>query len=109
MLRHVEKTVFLNLTKLADVYVCLFFTLLRFTMTFQSGNTGFFFCFMLIGAILGSALGALIVKIVPSLSILTKNLTGPIGLNLEIISFSLKLNLSAIIGLIGGVIIFRKI
>lgn len=78
-------------------------------MTFQGGNIAYFFCFMVIGAVLGSALGTLIVKVFPALSVITDNLTGPIGFNLEIISFSLKLNLSAIAGLILGIVIFRKV
>ncbi|HOO71645.1 MAG TPA: hypothetical protein PK926_07775 [Spirochaetota bacterium] len=78
-------------------------------MTFQRGNIGFFFLFIIIGAVLGSALGSLIVNFVPSLSVIVKNLTGPVGFNLEIISFTLKLNLSAIIGLVLGIVIFRTI
>jgi hypothetical protein len=35
-------------------------------------------------------------------------LTGPLGLNLEIISFNIKLNLSSIVGLVLGILIFRK-
>jgi hypothetical protein len=78
-------------------------------MTFQRGNIGILFLFMIVGAVLGSALGTLIVNYVPSLAVLVKNLTGPIGFNFEIISFMLRLNLSAIIGLVIGIVIFRKI
>jgi len=70
---------------------------------------GYFLAFMLIGGILGSALGTLLVKLIPSLSVITSTLTGPIGFNLEIIRFSVKLNLAAIVGIIGGIIIFRKL
>ena len=78
-------------------------------MTFDRSNTWYFIAFILIGAILGSALGSLIVKFIPAFSIITQNLTGPIGFNLEIISFSLKLNLSAIVGLVFGIFLFRKV
>jgi hypothetical protein len=78
-------------------------------MTFDRSNTWYFIAFMLIGAILGSALGSLLVKAFPDLAVITRSLTGPVGFNLEIISFSLKLNLSSIIGLVAGIIIFRKI
>jgi hypothetical protein len=64
---------------------------------------------MLIGAVLGSALGALLVNFFPSLSVIVQNLTGPIGFNVEIISFSLKLNLSAVIGILAGILIFIKV
>jgi hypothetical protein len=45
----------------------------------------------------------------PSFSIINHNLTGSIGFNLDIISFNIKLNLSSILGIITGIIIFRKI
>jgi len=78
-------------------------------MVFGRGNTGYFFAFMLTGAILGSALGTLLVNFFPVLSVITKNLTGPVGFNLEIVTFSFKLNLSSIFGLVMGILIFRKI
>ncbi len=78
-------------------------------MTFERGNTGYFLAFLVIGAILGSALGTLLAKLVPALSIIRMSLTGPVGFNLEIISFSVSLNLSAIIGLVIGFILFRKV
>ena len=64
--------------------------------------------FVIIGAILGYAAGALLVNFFPGLSFIQKSLTGPIGLNLEIISFNIKLNLSSIVGLVLGILIFRK-
>lgn len=78
-------------------------------MTFERGNTGYFLAFLVIGAILGSALGTLLAKLVPALSIIRTSLTGPVGFNLEIISFSVSLNLSAIIGLVIGFFLFRKV
>ena len=78
-------------------------------MTFERSNFKFFLAFILIGAILGSALGSLIARVFPAVSIINDNLTGPIGFNLEVISFSITLSLSAIIGLVSGAIIFRKV
>jgi len=78
-------------------------------MTFERGHLGFFLAFILIGGILGSAIGTLITKTFPAVSVLTKSLTGAIGLNLEIISFSLSLNLAAIIGMVFGFFLFRKV
>lgn len=78
-------------------------------MSFDRANIGYFIAFLLVGAILGSAIGTLIAGFVPALAIIKKNLTGPIGLNLEIFSFSASLNLSAIIGMIAGFILFRKV
>lgn len=77
-------------------------------MTFDRGNTGFFIAFVVVGGILGSALGILAAKIVPALSILRENLTAPIGFNLEVLSFSLKLNIGSVAGMIAGVVLFRK-
>ncbi len=78
-------------------------------MIFARGNLGFFLIFLLIGGILGSALGTLIVKMAPSIAMINTSLTGPISLNLEIISFGVKLNLSSIAGMIIGFFIFRKV
>jgi hypothetical protein len=78
-------------------------------MTFERGNFGYFIAFILIGAILGSSVGTLLARIFPALSVIKDSLTGPLGFNLEIVSFSLKLNLSAIVGLIFGLVLFRKV
>ena len=78
-------------------------------MQFQRGAMGFFLAFVIIGAILGASLGALIVGLAPSSSVLTRTLLGPIGFNLDIVSFSLKINLSALLGIIAGIFVFRKI
>lgn len=78
-------------------------------MTFDKKNIGFFIAFIIIGAVLGSALGTLLSNVIPSLSILNKNLTGAIGFNIEIISLHIKLTLAAIMGLVAAVIIFLKV
>ena len=78
-------------------------------MIFERSNTGYFIAFMILGAVLGSALGTFIVKFIPQMSVITTSLTGPIGFNLEILSFSMKLNFASIAGLVLGIIIFRKI
>ncbi len=78
-------------------------------MTLTRDNIGYFIAFMIIGAILGSALGTLLANLFPALAVIKQNLTGPIGFSLEIISFNIKLNLSAIVGLIIGILIFRKV
>lgn len=78
-------------------------------MLFERSNFAYFMAFIIIGAVLGSAAGALLVNFLPGLSFIQKSLTGPIGLNLEIISFNIKLNLSSIIGLVLGALIFRKV
>lgn len=78
-------------------------------MNFDRASVWYFVAFILIGAILGAAIGALIVRIFPALSIITANLTGPIGFNLEIISFSLNINLSAIVGILCGFLLFKKV
>ncbi len=78
-------------------------------MTFEKGNIGYFLAFLLLGGILGSALGTLIAKIFPSLSIIKTSLTGPLSFNLEIISFGIKLNLASILGIVAGIFVFRKV
>jgi hypothetical protein len=78
-------------------------------MTFERGHFGFFIAFIIIGAILGSAAGTFLAGIVPVLSPLNKNLTGPIGFNLEVLSLYIKISPAAIIGLITGITIFKRI
>ncbi len=78
-------------------------------MTFDKHNIFYLIAFMLIGAILGSALGTFVSGLVPSLAIMQKSLTGPIGFSLEIISVNITLNLSSIIGLVIGLLVFRKV
>lgn len=78
-------------------------------MSFDRNSRWFFIAFAVIGAVLGSALGTLLVRIFPALSILTYNLTGPVGFSLEFISFSLKISLSTIAGALVGLLVFRKI
>jgi hypothetical protein len=78
-------------------------------MTFSRGNLGFFLVFLLIGGVLGAALGTLLAKLVPSIAIINASLTGPISLNLEILSLGVKLNLSSIVGMVIGFLIFRKV
>ncbi len=78
-------------------------------MTFGRGNFGIFLVFLLIGGILGSALGTLLVKFVPSFAVINASLTGPLSVNLEILSIGVKLNLSAIVGMILGCFIFIKL
>jgi len=80
-------------------------------MVFERSNIGYLIAFIILGAVLGSAIGNLIVKVfaAPSLKIITESLTEPIGFNLEIITFSIRLNFASIIGLILGIVIFRKV
>jgi hypothetical protein len=78
-------------------------------MTFERNNIIYLIAFMLVGAILGSALGTFAAGVVPALSVMQKSLTGPIGFNLEIISIHVTINLSSIIGLVLGILIFRKV
>jgi len=77
-------------------------------MTFERGNTGYFLAFIIIGGILGSALGTLAVRLLPSLSVLTQNLTSAIGFNIEILSISLRINIAAIVGMGIGFFLFKK-
>jgi hypothetical protein len=78
-------------------------------MIFERGNFGYFIAFILIGGILGSALGTLAAHAVPALSFIKTSLTGAVGFNLEIIQFGLNLNLSSIVGIVLGIVLFKKI
>jgi hypothetical protein len=80
-------------------------------MVFARSNIGYLITFIILGAVLGSALGNLIVKIFPypAVKVITESLTEPIGFSLEIITFNIRLNFASIIGLIIGILIFRKV
>ena len=78
-------------------------------MHIEKSNLSFLILFLLLGAILCSALGFLIVKFIPQLNIITQNLTDPLSFDIVVITFSLKINLCAILGLILGFIVFRKV
>ena len=78
-------------------------------MTFERGHLSFLIAFVLVGAILGSALGTFVATYVPVLAFLKTALTSSIGINLEIISFSIRLNLAAIIGVVLGIFVFFKV
>lgn len=77
-------------------------------MTFEKGNIGYLLSFIVVGGILGSAVGMLIAKIFPFLSILKDNLTAALGFDLEIIRVSIRLNAVAIAGIFIGIFLFKK-
>ena len=78
-------------------------------MRFDRANLSFLVLFLLVGAILCSALGTLIVTLIPSLDIIPGDLIGPVEFDRGFIGFKLTINLSTIIGLILGFIVFRKV
>ncbi len=78
------------------------------SMTFERGHIGYFISFVLVGGVLGSALAVLVAKIFPTLSIVKENLTAPVGFNLEVLAFSMKVNPGTLAGMIAGIIFFRK-
>ncbi|HON77697.1 MAG TPA: hypothetical protein PK544_04345 [Spirochaetota bacterium] len=77
-------------------------------MTFEKGNIGYLLSFIVVGGILGSAVGLLVAKIFPALSILRENLTAALGFDLEIIRVSIRLNVVAIAGIFIGIVLFKK-
>lgn len=77
-------------------------------MTFERAHIGYFIAFVIVGGLLGSALAVLVAKIFPALSILKENLTAPVGFNLEVLAFSIKVNAGTLLGIIAGILFFRK-
>lgn len=77
-------------------------------MTFERAHIGFFIAFVVVGGLLGSALAVLVAKIFPALSIIKENLTAPVGFNLEVLAFSIRINLGTLAGMIAGILFFRK-
>ncbi|MDA3901519.1 MAG: hypothetical protein PF637_13505 [Spirochaetes bacterium] len=77
-------------------------------MRFSRENSFYLILFIVLGALLGGALGTLFAEISPALSFLKKNLTGFIGFNLDFIRFEVSLNLSSLLGIVSGIVIFAK-
>lgn len=77
-------------------------------MTFEKGNIGYLLAFIIVGGILGSAVGLLVAKVFPALSILRENLTAALGFDLEIIRISIRLNVVAVAGIFIGIVLFKK-
>ncbi|MCX8123232.1 MAG: hypothetical protein N3F66_03600 [Spirochaetes bacterium] len=78
-------------------------------MTFSRDHIGYFIGFVILGGILGIAFGSFLVKLAPSLALINAPLTKPIGFDLEILSVYFRFNISAIIGMIAGVLLFKWI
>ncbi|MEW6526938.1 MAG: hypothetical protein AB1444_09750 [Spirochaetota bacterium] len=78
-------------------------------MTFSRDHIGYFLGFVILGGILGVAVGSFIVKLVPSLAVINAPLTKPVGFDFEIISLYFRFTISAIVGMIAGVLLFKWI
>lgn len=78
-------------------------------MTFSRDHIGYFLGFVILGGILGIAIGSFIVKLAPSLAVINAPLTRPVGFDLNLISFYIRFNISAIVGMIAGVLLFKWI
>ncbi len=78
-------------------------------MTFEKSNLGFFIVFLIVGAVLGHALGSLIVSMFPAAKVITVNLTEAVSFDINVVFVKLRLSISAIIGCIAGFLIYIKI
>ena len=78
-------------------------------MTFSRDHIGYFIGFVILGGILGIATGSFLVKLIPSLAVINAPLTKPIGFDLELLSLYIRFNISAIIGIIVGILLFKWI
>jgi hypothetical protein len=78
-------------------------------MTFSRDHIGYFIGFVILGGILGIAIGSFLIKLAPSLAVINAPLTKPIGFDLELLSFYFRFNISAIVGMIAGILLFKWI
>ena len=78
-------------------------------MTFSRDHIGFLIGFIIVGGILGIAVGSFLAKLIPSLAVINAPLTRPIGFDLELLSVYFRFNISAIIGMIAGLFVFKWI
>jgi hypothetical protein len=74
---------------------------------FGRENLGLLILFIICGSLLGSALGVFFAELIPSISIIKKNLIST-GFDLGFLAMNFRLNLMSIIGIIAGVFIFAK-
>jgi len=68
-------------------------------VVFGKGNLGFFIAFVLIGGILGTALGSLFASLVPALAVLKTNLVPNAAVDLVVMSVSFNINPLTIAGI----------
>jgi len=78
-------------------------------MTFSRDHIGYFIGFVILGGILGIAIGSFLIKLAPSLAVINAPLTKPIGFDLELLSFYFRFNISVIVGMIAGILLFKWI
>ncbi len=78
-------------------------------MTFSRDHIGYFIGFIIVGGILGIAIGSFLAKLIPSLAVINAPLTKPIGFDLELLSVYFRFNIAAIIGMIAGLFVFKWI
>ncbi len=78
-------------------------------MTLEKRNIGYLAAFLIVGAILGYALGSLLASYYPVLAIVKKNLVGPFDLDLGVFRIGVRLNLSSIVGFVAGALVFWKV
>lgn len=77
-------------------------------MRLEKGHS-FFLLFIVVGGILGSVIGALLVEIFPSLKIITKEMTDFLTIDLQLIKIAVRLTISSVVGITAGIIVFFRI
>jgi len=78
-------------------------------MVFGRGNLGWFIAFVLIGAVLGTALGGLAGTLTPKLAVLGRNIVPSMGVNLVFMSVQFNINPLTLLGMVGGIFAFIKV
>jgi hypothetical protein len=74
----------------------------------QKQGIGMIVLVCLLGALVGTVLGRLLVELLPGLAgILTP--AADLSLNLEVLSFGLRFNLAAVLGVAGALLVYRKL
>ena len=78
-------------------------------MVFSKANFSYFIAFLLVGGILGTAIGVFLGSSFPALTILKQNVISSACFDLVVISISFNINPITIVGIISGIVLFYKV
>jgi hypothetical protein len=76
-------------------------------MKLSKKNRSFLFAFMGLGILIGSLAWEVLERVLSQVGINMALGIGPVGLDLAVFSFSLLINPGALIGIAGGIFLFR--
>lgn len=77
-------------------------------MKFNKKNLGHLVLLLIMGLVIGTLAWELIAKILESFSIDAAFAIGPVGFDINVLVFYIKINPGSVIGIITGILLFRR-